>query len=169
MDSTDTRTPVAMASKPSFLGLLNEISEAERRGHDYLTVWADRCHDANLGKVLLLVAAREAEHSASFARRIVELGYRVRPREDTAEEVRNRGVAASDLDDVATFEALGYRGCRDPDAPDIFDRYFTDHSIDPTTGALLGRFIAEERDSARRLQQAYEELKARVGGPRPGS
>lgn len=151
-------------SKPSYLGLLNEISEAEKRGGEYLTVWADRCTDPAVEEVLRLVAAREAEHSASFARRVVELGFRVRHRPDTEAEARNRQAAAlADLGDMATFEALGYRSDRDVDAPDIFDRYFTDHSIDPATGALLGRFIAEERDSARRLQACFTALLARAG------
>ncbi|MCX7064078.1 MAG: hypothetical protein NT024_05820 [Proteobacteria bacterium] len=36
---------------------------------------------------------------------------------------------------------------------------FNDTSIDPVTGALLGRFIAEERDTTRRLQAAYERVR----------
>lgn len=157
---TDDAAPAR--AKPRFLGLLNEISEAERRGWEYLSVWADRCADPEVERALRIVAAREAEHSATFARRVVELGFRVRPRPDTEEETRRLELARSESDDRAVFEALGYGGGRGGDEPDIFDGYFADHSIDPLTGALLGRFIAEERDSARVLRGAYEELVARA-------
>ncbi|MBV9253806.1 MAG: hypothetical protein JO054_06220 [Actinobacteria bacterium] len=43
---------------------------------------------------------------------------------------------------------------------------FTDHSIDIRTGELLGRYIAEERDSGRILKSCYEALKARGGKSR---
>ena len=41
-----------------------------------------------------------------------------------------------------------------------FDEHLakSDESIDPQTGALLGRFIAEERDSGKRLRSAYQQL-----------
>ena len=157
----DTITdPRPAPARPRFLGLLNEIAEAERRGHAYLTAWADRCTDPDLEPVLRTVAAREAEHSASFARRVVELGFRVRPREDTGEEQHRMDAVRSGPDDRATFEELGYGAPRTEDEPDVFDRYFADHSIAPATGALLGRFIAEERDSGRMLRVAYEALVA---------
>ena len=37
-------------------------------------------------------------------------------------------------------------------------RMFDDTTIDPQTGALLGRFIAEERDSLRMFQACYQAL-----------
>ena len=37
----------------------------------------------------------------------------------------------------------------DPDAPDPFASMFASPDIDPVTGALFGRFIAEEKDSGR--------------------
>ena len=49
------------------------------------------------------------------------------------------------------------------DKPDIFDGLFKDHSIDIRTGELLGRYIAEERDSARLLRSCYEQLCAAEG------
>ena len=33
-------------------------------------------------------------------------------------------------------------------------------TIDPLTGKLLGRFIAEERDTRRRLEAQYERIKS---------
>lgn len=156
--SVERRTGPA---KPRYLGLLNEIAEAERRGYLYLSAWADRCTDPDVEAALRTVAAREAEHSASFARRVVELGFRVRPRPDNDEERRRMELIDADLGDLATFEALGYRRVPAEGEADVFDGFFSDHSIDPATGALLGRYIAEERDSGRILRAACEALAAR--------
>jgi hypothetical protein len=147
-----TETP-----KPSYLGLLNAIAVAEGNGHRFLTEWADRSTDPQVETALRTVAAREGEHSYSFARRVVELGYRVRPRPLTDEEKLQIEVAGSEKRDVEKFEALGYAD--EPATSDIFEGYFKDHSIDPVTGALLGRFVCEERDSGRILRQAYRRLK----------
>lgn len=163
MSAVITESAVPARDKPRFLGLLNEISEAERRGSVYLTTWADRCTDPEVEATLRTVAAREAEHSASFARRVVELGFRVRTRPDNAEETHRLELVQSERDDRAIFEALGYGKALPADEPDIFDGYFADHTIDPATGALLGRFIAEERDSGRILRRAYADLVARTG------
>jgi hypothetical protein len=39
--------------------------------------------------------------------------------------------------------------------------------VDPQTGGLLGRYIAEERDSGRRLKAEYEQMSA--ASPAPSS
>ena len=59
----------------------------------------------------------------------------------------------SDCTDLEKLEALGLleRSCRTTDEPDIFDGFFHDHTIDIQTGELLGRYIAEERDSGRMI------------------
>ena len=54
----------------------------------------------------------------------------------------------------------GIKGEFYPCKPDIFDGLFKDHSIDIRTGELLGRYIAEERDTARLLRSCYEQLAA---------
>src|SRR6478735_3660087 len=71
-----------VATKPSYLGLLNAIAIAEARAHEYLVVWAAATPSEDVRKVLLTVAAREGEHGMSFAKRINELGYEVRPKAD---------------------------------------------------------------------------------------
>ncbi len=48
------------------------------------------------------------------------------------------------------------------DQPDVFDDFFKDHTIDIQTGELLGRYIAEERDTARLLRRCYDQLKLHV-------
>lgn len=165
MTSVVVDEAVSSPSKPKCLGLLNEIAEAERRGCEYLTAWADACRDPQVEAKLRTVAAREAEHSASFARRVVELGFRVRPRDENDEERRRLEIARSDRDDKAKFEALGYGLASAEESHDIFETYFEDHAIDPATGALLGRFIAEERDSGRLLASAYQGLVSRTFPP----
>jgi rubrerythrin len=149
-----------MAEKPTYLGLLNAIALAETRAHAYLSAWADVTSDPAVRSVLRTVAAREGEHGMSFAKRIDELGFEVQERDDPTFKTRME-IARSDRSDLEKIEALGLlRFCSD-DEPDVFDTMFRDHSIDIQTGALLGRYIAEERDTLRRLQGCCALLTAR--------
>ncbi len=147
-----------MSEKPSYLGLLNAVALAESRAYRYLTEWAGVTGDPEVRRVLLTVAAREGEHGMSFARRINELGFEVRPKPDD-KEAENLEVVRSDRSDLEKMEALGLDRLDTGDQPDIFDGFFSDHSIDIRTGELLGRYIAEERDSARLLRACYEQLR----------
>jgi hypothetical protein len=146
-------------AKPSYLGLLNAIAVAEADGHAYVTAWAEVTPDPDVRAALSTVAAREIEHSMSFARRINELGIPVRWREDPKQEERMR-IAASNRSDEARMELLGSATFDTGDESDILDEIFGDHSIDIATGALLGRYIAEERDTGRLLKCRCEALKA---------
>ncbi|MGH9094432.1 MAG: hypothetical protein ACRDXE_04665 [Acidimicrobiales bacterium] len=98
----------------------------------------------------------------TFAHRINELGYEVRRRQPDEDELRRADIAGSNRSDLEKLRELGYGATWDPSVPDLFDRWFEDRSIDPVTGALLGRFIAEERDSGRILRHCYEEMAART-------
>lgn len=147
-----------MSDKPSYLGLLNAISLAESRAHCYLTEWAAVTPDPDVRQVLLTVAAREGEHGMSFAKRINELGYDLKPKE--GEDLgKALDTVRSDCSDLEKMEALGLDKLDTGDKPDVFDGFFQDHSIDIRTGELLGRYIAEERDSARLLRRCYEALR----------
>jgi hypothetical protein len=148
-----------MSDKPSYLGLLNAIAVAEAHAHEYLTVWAAATPSPDVRKVLLTVAAREGEHGMSFAKRINELGYEVRCTDDTNLQ-KALAVAGSDRSDLKKMEKLKLDTLDTGDKPDIFDGLFKDHSIDIRTGELLGRYIAEERDTARLLRNCYEQLAA---------
>lgn len=147
-----------MPNKPSYLGLLNAVALAEGRAHRYLTEWVERCGDPDVRRVLLTVAAREGEHAMSFAKRIDELGYQLRQKPDDRDE-KTLAIVRSGRADLEKMEALGLHELDSGDAPDIFDDFFRDHSIDVATGALLGRYIAEERDTARLLRRCYESLR----------
>jgi len=148
-----------MSDKPSYLGLLNAIAVAEAQAHEYLTVWADKTPSPDVRRVLLTVAAREGEHGMSFAKRINELGYEVRCNDDSARE-KAMELVQSDRSDLKKMEKLKLHTLDSGDKPDIFDGFFKDHSIDIRTGELLGRYIAEERDTARLLRSCYEQLVA---------
>ena len=152
-----------MSTKPSYLGLLNAIALAECRAHAYLTAWADITPSDDVRKVLRTVAAREGEHGMSFAKRINELGYEVRPKDDPEFEKVNAIATSTKLSDLEKMEKLKLHKLDRGDKPDIFDDFFKDHSIDIRTGELLGRYIAEERDSARLLRSCYEQLKLHAG------
>jgi rubrerythrin len=147
-----------MSEKPSYLGLLNAIAIAEGDACEYLRAWAGKTDNNDVRSVLLKVAAREGEHAMSFARRINELGYEVRrKREPNTERL---DLVTSDRTDLEKMRALKLHRLDSTDKPDLFDDFFKDHSIDIATGALLGRYIAEERDTGRLLRQCYQQLKA---------
>jgi rubrerythrin len=145
------------STKPSYLGLLNAVSLAETRAHCYLTEWAAVTSNPDVRRVLLTVAAREGEHGMAFAKRINELGYELRPKADDGTE-RALEIIRSDCSDLEKMEALGLEKLDTQGQPDLFDGFFQDHSIDIRTGEMLGRYIAEERDSARMLRACYEQL-----------
>jgi Mn-containing catalase len=147
------------SGKPTYLGLLNAIAVAEARAHRYLGEWIAVCPDPEVRAVLQTVAWREGEHAMSFARRIDELGYSLRQGDDPDLE-RDLAVARStEMSDLAKFEHFGLG--RLEDSLSFFDDVFKDHTIDIRTGELLGRYVAEEFDSARRLAACYRQLQAR--------
>jgi len=152
-----------MSDKPSYLGLLNAIAVAESHACEYLTAWADTTPSPDVRKVLLTVAAREGEHGMSFAKRINELGYEVRHKDDP-NQAKTLELVRSSRSDLKKFEKLKLHELDTGEKPDIFDGFFKDHSIDIRTGELLGRYISEERDSARRFRSCYEQLAAAGNG-----
>ncbi|HEX4862737.1 MAG TPA: hypothetical protein VFV02_01620 [Acidimicrobiales bacterium] len=145
------------SGKPTYLGLLNTVSLAETRAHCYLTEWASVTKSEEVREVLLTVAAREGEHGMSFAKRINELGYQLRPKPDERDD-RALEIVRAECSDLEKFEALGLHKLDSGDEPDVFDNLFKDHTIDIRTGEMLGRYIAEERESARLFRSCYEQL-----------
>jgi len=153
-----------MSDKPSYLGLLNAVSLAESAAHEYLTAWAAVTPHEGVKATLLAVAAREGEHGMSFAKRINELGYNLRPGPEDPKRAERMSIACStEISDYDKMHALGVARIAEDSGksgPDIFDKFFSDHSIDIQTGELLGRYIAEERDSGRKLRACYLAVKA---------
>ena len=147
-----------MSDKPSYLGLLNAIACAESHAHTYLTAWAEVTPDPEVRKVLLKVAMREGEHGMAFAKRIDELGYTVQPRPDAKLAERMAIASSTALSDKEKFEALGLGRRPTNGTSDVFDNFLENKDLDPATGGLLGRYVAEERDSGRKFAECYSIL-----------
>jgi hypothetical protein len=155
-------TKAKPAAKPTYLGLLNTISLAESRAYQVLSAWAAVTDNPDVRRVISTVAIREGEHGMAFTKRLNELGFSVLDRPDPSFEAKLT-CAQSNCSDVEKFEALGLGrsgDAGDSDRPDALDGLFHDRTIDPQTGALLGRWIAEERDSARLLGRCYRALRS---------
>lgn len=153
-------------NKPSYVPLLNSIAVNESKGQRLLQTWAAATPDPQLKSVLEFVAIREGEHAMAFTKRLCELGCEVD--EASAYQVFKDfdsllSCAASDASDAEKVAMLA--GNDDAgDGRDPFRGFFKDASIDPQTGALLGRFIAEERDSGRRLKAEYDRVRSNGAG-----
>jgi Mn-containing catalase len=152
-----------MSDKPTYLSLLNAIALNEAKAHRYLQAWIAKTDNPEVRAVLETVSCREGEHGMSFAKRMNELGYSVREKGEYITEERYE-VATSDLSDREKIEKLRLHEL-DKDLT-YFDTVFQDHSIDIKTGELLGRYIAEEYDSARLLRACWMSLCARDGAKR---
>ena len=148
----------AVSETPTYLGLLNGIALAESRAHCYFEAWSSVTDNPAVREVLQTVSWREGEHGMAFAKRINELGYQLREKEDAGSE-KAMAVASSDRPDIEKFRELRLHTISE-DILGYFDNVFADHTIDIQTGALLGRYIAEEHDTARLLRCCYEALVA---------
>jgi hypothetical protein len=114
--------------------------------------------------VISTVALREGEHGKAFAKRLCELGYALQVRSDGKFDERMSIASSAGLSDREKFEKLDLGRPVDTSQPDVFARMLDDQSIDIQTGALLGRYIAEERDSGRLLRSCYQALCAEENG-----
>lgn len=141
---------------PSYLAALNAIALTEKRAHEFYLAWADKTEDPELEHVMRVVALRELEHSLAFQKRIMELGYEFHdgPHEQCDEWL---ALFSSDASDLEKFHGFGFKDptrLPDDDFPDVFKNT----TIDSQTGALLGRYIAEERESANMFLKVYARL-----------
>jgi hypothetical protein len=151
-------------TKPSYVGVLNAIANAEAVGAKIFKRWAQVTTCDAIRPTLQMVAIREAEHSLAFEKRLCELGFGLIPKEfpDLQKSLK---CAKSDLPDLEKFERLGFGGkARRDEGEDQLLQLLADSSIDPQTGALLGRYICEERDSGRQLRACYQTLKQAPAG-----
>ncbi len=144
-----------MTEQPRYLGLLRSIANAESDAHLYLSAWRDTTADSEVKALLTTVAAREGEHGMAFAKRVIELGFDFERRE-SPRLPEDLAVARSDRSDREKAEH--FRLDRVDDVLSFFDDVFKDHTIDIRTGELLGRYIAEEHDTARLAGGCYANL-----------
>jgi hypothetical protein len=147
-------------NEPTYLPLLNSIAVNEAKGQILLDAWAKTTKDESLAATLRFVAIREGEHAMAFTKRMCELGHAVC--EEKAYQVFKDfdtllACVKSNISDGEKVARLqGRRG--NQERKDPFGSFFNDTTIDPQTGELLGRYIAEERDSGRRLQAEYDRV-----------
>jgi hypothetical protein len=149
-----------MSEKPSYLGLLNAIAVGERDAGEYLAKWAEVTPSPDVRNVIHTIALRETEHGMAFEKRIDELGFTLQPRDDPKQAEKCAIAASTALSDREKFEALGLGRRPQNGSPDVFDNFFENKDLDPVTGGLLGRYVAEERDSGRKFAECYALLTA---------
>jgi hypothetical protein len=147
--------------KPSYLGLLNAISLAESAAGVYLEAWADVTPNPDLACTLRLVAARERSHGDVFCRRIAELGYELRRKPDPRGAEQLAKLANPGISDL---EKIPPRGETEADPFADIRRRMAEGEFDPMTANLLTWYIAEEKDSGRRLREAYDCVRDMASG-----
>ena len=143
---------------PSYTDLLGRISNAESNAGRYLRAWADVTPDEDLACTLRLVAARETSHGDVFCRRVAELGGELPCSMDRQWAERMAVVAdprISDLEKVGPAK-------NEPDPFGKIDEMLADGVFDPLTEHLMVWYIAEERDTIERLQDAYAAVRAKA-------
>ena len=151
-----------MAKKPSYIGLLNTIANAERGGYELFKAWSGSTKDQELQVTLDMVAVREMEHSWAFEKRLNELGFALQPASTNKQLNKQVRFLKSSASDEDKFASLGVgaekaKGSTSEDSDGLL-QILADKSIDPQTGALMGRFISEERDSGRQLIKAHKAM-----------
>ena len=151
-----------MPDKPSYLGLLTPSPSPRRTRTSISRV--DRGDPEPRGARGAAAPSRHARASTAWLRQAHQRARLRGARARTTPTARSGGDRGSRL--LRPGEDEGARSTRldTGDKPDIFDGFFKDHSIDIRTGELLGRYIAEERDTARLLRGCYEQLKKAAGG-----
>jgi hypothetical protein len=147
----------ANGAKPTYLGLLNAISLAEANAGVLLNAWADATPSEDLACVLRLVAARETSHGELFRRQLCELGFDLRRKTDPQAAKR---LAKYGDPDVSDLEKVGPARAETGDEFVDIERRLAANEFDPMTANLMTWYIAEEKDSARRLREAYAFVRA---------
>jgi hypothetical protein len=149
----------ATAKKPTYLGLLNAISLAETEAGVYLRAWADATCDEELACTLRLVAARETSHGMLFCRMLGELGYDLLPKPDPKSAERIAKYANPKISDLDKLPKE--REEKDPFGE--IEKAMADGVYDPVTCNMLSWYICEERDSGKKLREAYSKVRAKAG------
>lgn len=153
--------------KPAYLGLLNAISLAETNAGIYLHAWADATQDEELACTLRLVAAREASHGQLFCRMLCELGYELRQKPDPGGAERIAKYANPKISDLDKIGRSRRELDGDPFAE--IEEKIAEGFYDPVTANMLRWYICEERDSAKKLREAFDCVRAKTGDMRAKS
>lgn len=153
--------------EPTYFQALRTIAKREGATEKWILKWSETTSDEKLSGMLRWIAVREGEHSIIFRKRVQELTGELIPesggndgRVSDAMEI----VSSSDLTDKEKFERMGIGNPKDPNGPRTDTAHASPHNIfdkkdiDPVTGELLGRYIAEERDTGKHLGAYYAAL-----------
>jgi len=143
----------ATLEKPTYLGLLNAISLAESAAGVYLEAWANVTPNEDLACTLRLVAARERSHGEVFCRRIAELGYTLMPKFNPRDAEQLAKLSNPNISDL---EKIGEPREEDADPFKEIRRRISEGEFDAMTANLMTWYIAEEKDSGRRLREVYD-------------
>ena len=148
--------------KPEYLEVLNAISLGEAEAGVYLEAWANATSDEDLACTLRLVAARETSHGDTFCRRIAELGFELTPKSDPTASTRLSKYANPKVSDL---EKIGPER-QDPRIAEFFadaEKKIAEGYYDEMTCNMMQWYINEEKDSGRRLREAYAAVRAKNG------
>jgi ferritin len=150
---------MSQMEKPEYLDTLNAISLGESGAGVYLEAWANATDDAELAETLRLVAARETSHGEVFCRRIAELGFDLELKPDPKAAERLARYANPKISDL---EKIG----PEREDNDAISNFFSDTlkkvadgHYDQMTGNLMEWYIAEEKDSGKRLRKVYDRIR----------
>jgi hypothetical protein len=153
----------ATLEKPSYLGLLNAISLAESAAGVYLEAWANVTPNEDLACCLKLVAARERSHGEVFCRRIAELGYTLMPKFNPRDAEQLAKLSNPNISDL---EKIGEPREEDADPFKEIRRRISEGEFDAMTANLMTWYIAEEKDSGKRLREVYDCVRETAGKSR---
>ena len=138
-----------MSERPTYLPMLEAIANAEGQGRDYYQAWYEHTTDPDLKETVRVVANRDFEHSLAFQEADGRLGFECQPAEilDFSKQTEIVTSDCSDWEKLQALEELTDLADKVADPKnDPFGKLFRDLTIDIQTGALLGRYIAEDRE-----------------------
>ena len=96
---------------------------------------------------------RLLDSSASDMKKFATFGIGIKTRDlSESKKVKTKNVKGKKA------EKKAQRGVAETNAVDPLLQVLADPTIDPQTGALMGRFICEERDTGRMLRAAYKKV-----------
>ena len=149
-----------MSDKPSYLGLLNYLTQNECEAHAYLTAWA--AGDTVGRRPRRAAEGRgprgRARHELPQAHRRARLSAAARATPTVEKAIAHRQVRQVRPREDRDLRAAEARHAAT--GPTCSTTSSTTTRSTSATGGLLGRYIAEERDTARLLRSCYEQLQA---------
>lgn len=146
---------MATTEKIAYMGTLVAIATAEHRTALMMRAWRDTTEDKALAAALDKVANTEEEHGIAFTKHARALGADLNedPMAEYVGAVTQAVARSKETSDLEKFRQLmSYEAGVESPRPDPLIHMMDEPTIDSATGALIGRYIAEERESERCLK-----------------